>query len=164
MAYKEGVIEQINIKDRKTGQYGDFAGFSIKIDGVWYSAGLANADKATGALVPRDKDKKPLANGTKVDFKYTTNDKGYHEVEKGTLAVVGAAVQPPPGQQAPQQPVQQPSKQPSYAAASIWLTAAQVAAQMATGMKFEVEGEPVKFATDKVIQMADVLFKEANLK
>lgn len=161
MAYKEGVIEQINIKDRKTGQYGDFAGFSIKIDGVWYSAGLANADKATGALVPRDKDKKPLANGTKVDFKYTTNEKGYHEVEKGTLAVIAA--------QTAQQPVQQPTqptpqKQPSYAAASIWLTAAQVAAQMATGMKFEVEGEPVKFATDKVIQMADVLFEKANSK
>lgn len=103
--YKEGVIENISIKERKTGQFGDFAGFSIKIDGVWYSAGLASADKHTNELIPRDKDKKQLKEGMKVDFKYTTNDKGYHEVEKGTLAILGsqtATSNPPTNQPTPQ--------------------------------------------------------------
>lgn len=160
MELVKGVVEGINVKEAQDGQFGRSAGYGIKVGGAWYN-GYVKEDQY-GKCVVKDKAYTEIKQGMTVEF-LLVDKNGRKSIDNKTLSVAGsqAAV---PVQQA-QQPVQQSApKQPSYAAASIWLTAAQVAAQMATGMKFEVEGEPVKFATDKVIQMADVLFEKANSK
>ena len=165
MAYKEGIIETISIKERRTGNFGDFAGFSIKVDGVWYSAGLASADKQTNELIPRDKDKKQLKEGMRVDFKYTTNDKGYHEVERGTLAILGQTA--PPTQQ-PQQQVTNTAPQPeadtfraSLATHTLWNDCVRSAVMLAKGTTFQCgDKAPEQFTSEQVMRVAQRFFDE----
>jgi hypothetical protein len=172
MAYKEGIIETISIKERRTGNYGDFAGFSIKVDGVWYSAGLASADKNTNELIPRDKDKKPLTQGMKVDFKYTTNDKGYHEVEKGSLAILGAQQAPPPTQEHPAQqpirtapPITEEPVNASFMTQTLWNDCVRSAVLLAKSTTFQCgDKAPEQFTSEQVMRVAQRFFDEMQKK
>ena len=124
---------------------------------MWYSAGLASADKQTNELIPRDKDKKQLREGMKVDFKYTTNDKGYHEVEKGTLAVVGQVAPPINPPIVPPPP---PTQQPTVANTAMKLNALDIAVSIAS-LEFRDKDVPENL-TVSLLEKADRILNWAN--
>lgn len=108
MGYKKGVVEGINLKQEREGQYGKFAGYGMKIGDEWFN-GIANTVKSLGRVAVVDKNYNEITKGMEVEFMFNTNDKGFHDIDKKTLLIAASGSAAPQPTEQPQTPVEQRS-------------------------------------------------------
>jgi len=89
MGYKKGVVDGINLKQEREGQYGKFAGYGIKIGDEWFN-GVASTVKSLGRVAVIDKNYNEIKQGMEIEFMYSTNDKGFNDIDKKTLLALSA--------------------------------------------------------------------------
>lgn len=167
MEVVKGTVQQISVKERKSGEYRDWASFGIKVNDTWYNGAL-NADKKTNELVLKDKDYNPVLDGMEVEF-LLVEKKGYKNIDSKTFKILasGSAVtqqvkEQPTGQVTEQAPGQVIPKKISQSDIGIWLACQTDAVALAKGTTFQVgDKNPEEFATDKVFRMTKILFDKA---
>lgn len=107
-----GVVEAISVKEPRDGEHGKWAGYGIKVNGVWYN-GRVGADKQTGALTVKCKKYQEVLNGMEVKFiieESTGKDgKVYMNINQKMFDIIasGSAVSKPEQKPVAQQPVEQ---------------------------------------------------------
>jgi len=113
MSYAKGIVDAISIKDRKSGQHGDFANYGIKLktpNGEEWFNGVCNADKNTNQLVVKDKNFNEVTIGMEVEFMTQPDKQGYEKIDRKTFTALSGSKQPtqqPTVKPTPQQPTQQ---------------------------------------------------------
>lgn len=154
----KGVVEQISIKDRKTGKYGDFANYGIKVNDSWYN-GVANADKKTGEIIVKDKNYNVVKEGMEVEFVLEERN-GFSSINSKMFTILSS------GSSVPEQEQPKATKvKDTYVDKNdinVYVGCLQAAAMLAKGTTFQVgDKEPEKFSTEMAIRMADYLYKKA---
>jgi len=89
MSYAKGIVQQISIKDRRSGQHGDFANFGINVNGTWHN-GTCNADKNTNELVIKDKNWNVVKVGMEVEFMTSPDKQGYEKIDRKTMMILSS--------------------------------------------------------------------------
>lgn len=145
----KGVVQQVSIKERRSGQYGDWASYGIKINDSWYNGAL-NADKQSNDLILKDKDYVTVTSGMEVEFLLVEKG-GYTNVDQKTFKVLssGSGAQQPPQQE----------KVPQNAPNSVMDMCVVSAVASAIGKLTPPYPSDIK---EKVQRMAKVYYKQYN--
>jgi len=162
MSYKKGVVQSIVMREAKEGKFGKFANYALKIDDVYYNS---IASEHNGKIEIKDAAYALISEGTEVEFMFSVNDKGYNDIDKKTLKVIGGQPKSAPAPQAPvasPQPLQSNKIEASAIDAHIWTECLKSAVATLDAMaKNAPVDKPVEISHERVMKLADIYFNKA---
>jgi hypothetical protein len=157
MSYKKGIVQGVVVREPKEGKFGKFSNYALKIDDVYYNS---IASEHNGEIKVQDSTYALIKEGCEVEFMYSTNDKGYHDIDKKTLKVTG-------GRQEPTKPVSDTAKQQaapveaSAISAHIWVECLKAAVNTLQVLVSSSPTDHFEVTPEKIIQLADKYFNKA---
>ena len=153
MSYKKGKVQSILVKETREGKFGKFANYALKIDDAYYN-GIAS--EHNGAIKVQDSAYALITEGSEVEFMFATNDKGYNDIDKKTLKVLGAVTATPTSEQ----PKAPGTTVTTTAGTAMKLNALDIAVSIAA-LEYRDKDVPNNLAMD-LIEKADKILNWAN--